>query len=492
MEYKNTKLIVFLNAFSNNEITEFEKFLASPFFKTSRDLMPLFNVLKRFHPDYSSEKFNEEKVFNDLYPDSKYSDKKSKDLMRTVSSSLLKAAEEFLYFSDIKNNKILKNRTLLKKLMQKNLTKYYDQYLNASYVDLKADEIKFGQDYLERFYLERLNTRYFSVALDFKSSIEHSFDASKLISSYAVLDLIRTAKIKLLDEKRRNIKHENDITDRLLKTVNMEEFLNLYKGTPQYIFLYFNYYTYKCLVTGLNNEFYQKAKSIFFENRKALSRYDKNFFYADLLNIVSINNINNEGESRKESFSLCDLCLEDKAYKMSENDFMQPDFYRNVIINADFLKEYEWAEKFINEYTDELNPEFRDNMKNYSKAIIDYGKGEFENSLENITKVKYDLVNFKVDVKVLMLKIFYELNLYEQAFSLTDTFKHFIKNSKHIRPEMKELYSNFLKHYTIILKLNNDSNTNETGLVRINMEKEIQLFQRTWLFEKLKELNLKE
>lgn len=84
-------------------------------------------------------------------------------------------------------------------------------------------------------------------------------------------------------------------------------------------------------------------------------------------------------------------------------------------------------------------------MKNYSKALVLYGNGKYEDSLEYISKVKYDLAHFKLDVKILMLKIFYELKLVEQAHSLTDTFRYFIKSSTKMREKIKESYNNLLK-----------------------------------------------
>ena len=44
---KDTKLIAFLKTFTKPELSEFEKFLKSPYFKKERDPLPLFNFLKK-------------------------------------------------------------------------------------------------------------------------------------------------------------------------------------------------------------------------------------------------------------------------------------------------------------------------------------------------------------------------------------------------------------------------------------------------------------
>ena len=55
MEYRDTKLIIFLQTFSKKELSEFEKFIISPFFKQGRDLLPLYKAVIKFHPDFISE-----------------------------------------------------------------------------------------------------------------------------------------------------------------------------------------------------------------------------------------------------------------------------------------------------------------------------------------------------------------------------------------------------------------------------------------------------
>ncbi|MBK7253000.1 MAG: hypothetical protein IPI04_03555 [Ignavibacteria bacterium] len=99
---KDTKLIAFLKTFSKPELSEFEKFLKSPYFKKERDPLPLFNYLKKHYPGFPSEKINEENILTELYPGESISNKKYKDLIRNISSTLLKAVTDFIFYSGIK------------------------------------------------------------------------------------------------------------------------------------------------------------------------------------------------------------------------------------------------------------------------------------------------------------------------------------------------------------------------------------------------------
>ena len=84
-------------------------------------------------------------------------------------------------------------------------------------------------------------------------------------------------------------------------------------------------------------------------------------------------------------------------------------------------------------------PEYRENMKNYSYARLYFEKGQFDEALNFLSKVKYDNFALKYDIRVLMLRIYYELHYTEEALSLIDTFRHFIAENKSLSQQKKNL-----------------------------------------------------
>ncbi len=211
----------------------------------------------------------------------------------------------------------------------------------------------------------------------------------------------------------------------------------------------------------------------------------KVYFYSDLFNIQQIGfQYINISARRREIFNLFVSCIKDKAYKMNNDAYMQPDFFRNFIVNAIYLKEFDVADNFTEKYTEELKPVFRRDMKYYSKALISFGKAQYEEALVNISKVKYALVNFKVDIKVLSLKIYYELKLTEQAYSMADTFKHNLKSYIEMPEDLKLSYINFIKYYLKLLNATEKKNKDEALYFKSEIEKEKIISQKTWLIEK--------
>ena len=489
MEYKDTKLIAFIETFSKDELVEFEKFIISPYFKKGRDLHSLYKVILQHHPDFSSDKFNEEIVFKELYPEIEFGDKKSKDILKTLSSSLLKMAEEFIVISKLQKDKLLKNRIMLDEILDRDLTKFYEQYSAKAEKELNAKGETSGQNTLEKYFFEGIKTRYYSHVLNYENYYSHAVKSGEYISSYFLSNLLRISKLKYLSEAGRNIKPDVDIIDHLLDRIDIEDVLKLFKGTSHYVFIGFHYYTYLCQINKFEFRFYKLAKDIFIENKSQLNRPEKFYFYADLLNILNMSYASSYSlGTRKEIFEVVNLCIKDKAYKFSNDDFMQPDFYRNAILNAIFFKEYKWADNFINNYSKELKPVFHENLKYYSRALIFFEKEDFDNALANIIKVRYDLLAFKIDVKILSLKIYYELQMLEPAISMVDSFKHYIRSNKNLPDDIRSAYTDFLKYYSKTLNIKEKGLKEEASFISKEVKENYLIAQKKWLLKKLEVL----
>lgn len=83
-QMQKSKLITLLKTFSKEEMKNFDKFISSPYFSRGRNLKPLYNVLKKYHPSFDSPHFTEEKIFNKLYPKKKFDGKKSLHTLETL------------------------------------------------------------------------------------------------------------------------------------------------------------------------------------------------------------------------------------------------------------------------------------------------------------------------------------------------------------------------------------------------------------------------
>lgn len=95
------------------------------------------------------------------------------------------------------------------------------------------------------------------------------------------------------------------------------------------------------------------------------------------------------------------------------------------------LRKLEWAEEFITRTSQELPEKLKESMTNHAYANLYFLKNEFNKALGYINRVNcghYPL--HKIDSKTLTFRIYYELGDYEHAFSVLDTTRQYVVNTK--------------------------------------------------------------
>lgn len=118
---QKTKLVNIIRTFTDEELKRFIVFVNSPFFNTDKNLVNLSKVLKKYHPEFSSGSLYKKKMFKKIFPGKIYND----NVMRNLSSGLLRLTEEFLLYKNIRNESLTSEFHLLKELYERNLHKHF-------------------------------------------------------------------------------------------------------------------------------------------------------------------------------------------------------------------------------------------------------------------------------------------------------------------------------------------------------------------------------
>jgi hypothetical protein len=124
-------------------------------------------------------------------------------------------------------------------------------------------------------------------------------------------------------------------------------------------------------------------------------------------------------------------------------------------------------------------------MRHYSFARLEFARKNYDKALDNLIKVKYEFFLFKIDVKDLMFKIYFEMGLYENAISVLNTMRQYVEHTSDLSESFKTGYRNFIKFGNALLKMKLSGNKNDGGLVERNIVNENNLFSRQWLLEKV-------
>jgi len=488
---KETKLVELLRKLNKVEFKEFEKFSISPYFSRGRDLFPLFRSLKPFYPDFESEKLTDEVIFKKLYPDKKYGDQKSVSLLRTLTSELFNLGKEFLTYSEFDQDINRKNFYRLNQLRKKKLYKEFEKEYKESLSVQERSEGGNPEDFINKYFL---NLSYAEYCVE-KGWAEQAYETLFKMGDYAAMITLirgfRMSELKMVAKSFCELKPGFSLLEYLINNIDIDKLIyNLRKYENKYFpIIEISYLIHKMTEDYMNEEHFRKLKKLVLKNLNLLGHDEKYMIFSIMGSYcVRMTNILNLDSYLNEQFELFDMSLKLGVLKWRQEDDFQLSLFRNIVITGVIVNEHDWVEDFIIKYSQELNPDQRDSMTYYSLAYLYAAKKEYDKALENLIKVKYDFYMFKIDVKNLYFRIYYEMGYIEQAYSILDSMRHYISSTKDLYDIFIDRNTNFIKYASELLRIRSSGVYKNLDILRNKIENEVYLESRRWLMKMIDEL----
>ena len=203
-----------------------------------------------------------------------------------------------------------------------------------------------------------------------------------------------------------------------------------------------------------------------------------------LVNICLRNISEGEDNFRFEFRDIYKILLRDNLYF---NNIKKPVFsnklFKAIITNSIYINELRWAEDFLGKYVDKVEPEFMDNLYNYSMSLIRFKQQRYDESLLYAGKIEQKQIIYKLDSKNIISKIYYETGSLENLIPLLDSYKQMIINSEiknDLTGKSHLAFINLLKKIVLADKALPELRTKTVNTKIIN--------SKQWLLEKINEL----
>lgn len=487
----DSKLIQLLCTFSPKEFKEFEKFVNSPFFRKRMIVVNLFNELKRFYPEFCDDDLTLEKIYQKLYNKSDFNG----GVMRKIISELCSMAEDYLAYINFRKSPVNMKLKLLAELNTRSINKHFEKLYDSISEEITEKTEKdniYYESFLDKYllYSEKVN---FQININKQDEIMPALtSAGESIIYYCLISTLGIAQDMLVNANAYNSDYTDNPVFIFLESLNYEKLIDgLEKTSPEVMPILKLYF---CMFLAYKNwdddEQFQRCKLKYEQYKEHFSIEQKHsiLYFIENSCVMRINR--GKSEYVKELFEIYKMMLNEKSF-INERDNLHITLFRNIIMTSLRLKEYEWTENFIEGYINKVDEQFRENIYNYSIARLNFEKGRYERSLENLAVVKYDHFIFRTDLKNLLLKIYYELNLYEESLHTADAFLHFLKNNKKVTDFNREASKNFLKYYKSIfkikLKMTDKIDLAELREEIVNCDK---VTNKDWLLEKADEVGM--
>ncbi len=475
----NSKVIQVLKTFSKQEIKEFDKFISSPYFGCRKFVAGFFKILKKYHPEFRPEDINKERLFDEMYKGRKYND----GLMRRIFSEILKYSEEYIMISRLYKTKVYRNNCLLMELRDRNLNRSFRQKAGTV---LKGLEERKDIDY---YYLLDKHLTEIEMYNDLIQHNRKQFpEKLDLALRSLILFFLNSYYSVSENHKKHGFQHSDEVVKAFMNSIDNKSFIDsLGKSrSGDVILIKAIYYSNKITVEN-DVSGYLKLKNILSKNSEIISPQQKMIFYNRLFTFYGNYNLINDDRFLRNQINDYRTVLKEKLFLVLYSHISKL-FVRNYVNACNLSLKYNAIKNFITDYTRYFYSEDREGLTNYCLAFYYSGKRQFGRSLENSSKVKMELPVFKLDIKILKIKCYFELGYTDSLFSEIDTLKHFLKNTESLKKENISSVKNFLKFITRILNRSDIKTGKNIFVLRKEIENEMLLTEKKWLLIKLKEL----
>lgn len=467
---QDSVLLEVISSFRKVELNRLRQFVVSPFHNQRQDVVGLLDLLTENYPSGDAASFSKEIAFAHVYPGEPYDEKK----IRYTMSFLYTLIKSFLSYEEFIDAPVNEKIHCVKALRKRGLTRPFER--EYAVVKQAVDRqpwrdanYHFAQYLLHEERYEFTNARRRTEAESFQEMADE-------LTVYFVAQRLKQACAALSHKAVSKAEYQLDFITQIIDFLQNKN-LNDYPVIEVY------YHCYMALsATGLSSSF---------EKVKMLIRDNGHFFPRDELKDIYLLAINycirqlNEGHQAflNEVFGLYQQGLEQEVF--FENGLLSRFTYNNILRAALALKAFDWAEQFLHQYRERIDPKYRDSVFNYNLAVLYFRKPDYTRAMHLLQRAEFKDPLHNLDGRRMLLRIYFDLGEWDALGSLLDSFKTYLYRQKKVLGYHFDSYLNLLKFAKRIMNLYPSDDKSRDNLFR-DIENTALLTEKEWLLDQLK------
>lgn len=462
---------------------EFEKFISSPFFNRGRNYIPFFNQLKKFYPKFDNAKMTPEYVYSKIYPGKKY----NKQILWNTTSSMLAMCEDFLMYVSLGRDKFARERQVAEEFLERRLSVYYKKKLNE--MESALDNLGIGSAYFrQKAELEDGRMAYHFIE-DTQQFLPDLVDKK---GNYVVLHFMREISDIIgnmrTSKSMYNKQFDVSIPFQFVTNLKLDKIVEYAYSTKfKYAAVLDIYYETIMLSLEYDNEkHFFRLKELFEQNHHLFTKEEKQLVAAELTNYCVQKMNEGDASLRQSNFELDKFKLKQEIVLI--NRILPKVTFTQILGNALFLKEYEWAVKYIEEYAPKLKPSYQKPTKMLCYAHLYYLQKDYGKVLEYLSKVEFIDALDKIYVKTLYIRTYFEMKEFETLLSYLETTRHFYEKNPHVSNTLRSNNIKFISCMSRLLSAIESNDDFELEKIRKLVKSDNTIANGQWIAEKIEKI----
>jgi len=491
-----SKLFTLIRALNPKETDQFSLWLASPIHNTSTGIWQLYEALKKSEQGFDTPctKFDILQYSGAIPVAAKHRDLSPKEeiTVRQLMHKLNMQIQKYMAWKKFEEDKLGSKSLFIQTLFDKKLYKLIPNELRK--VEKKVESMSVRD---VSYYEIAFDIAEFKFGYGIVTNQANSAEAQEVINTLRQSSLSKILKYycsMINTEKLQKVKYSYPFMDFVDEYIKHSEDKDI-PGIRVY-------YSLLKLLKEDNAEYYFDLKDYLFNHLNTFSIQEIRQFLNHMTNYCSGAIRKGGHQFIKEKQEVYQVGLRTKCWSTGVY-FSVPQFL-SVIINALLLDKTTWAEQFVEEHQDTLNPSTKKDIINYGNALIAFHKKEFKQARDFLTQI-YASGDFAyhMQYRILLIKIYYELkdlnisniDTHPINYELEAMRQYVISTrNKRMSETRRQSYNNFVNIFKSILdrrkKLIFKERVSKKSMEKLEgkLHNTSSVVERTWLGEKIKEL----
>lgn len=480
----NSSLFQIIKTLSSDEFERLGDFLRSPLHNSSQMCLKLYDLIAKTYPRLEAPALSKESAMIKLFKGKTDSEASS---LRNLMSQLKGLVEQFLCYNEFMSQEETHYRQylLLRSLNQRELGKQYEQIYKYERQTLDQIQLK-NEDYFRARYLtEQLDYR---VRISQQSKGQITEKLREVLFHLDTFYLLNKLKYNAVSKLNQLNIHQQAINAEQLKDIVSNNTLEKHPSLQLY-------YLISLLFSENENHkiHFSEFKRLLFQytDNKAISDDDLSNMYTFATVFCTRQWKTGDTDYLNDILVLYEKMLDNKL--LHSNNHIVPLHFKNIVIVGLRAKRYDWVDKIINEYTQQIAPNYREPMLYFSRALWHFYQKHYDEALNFFHH--YDLLDnlYPLDRRTFLLRIYYETNASYIFTDFTYSFERFVRETHRLRSQQnRRAYLNFISLARQLFNAKTMPDVRQDIIQRIERKMEQlktkPISDRQWIMDKLNEL----
>jgi len=461
----DSKLIELYQKLDKSDLRQFKKWVHSPIHNDHKDVKQLFAFIYSRNA-LSAVTLQKKRAWSYIYPKQDYDDARLRYLMALA----LRLLTDFVGYKTAVNDNYTTHIMRSKYFLEQEMPKPSQQQLDLAQQSI-ASETHNAQYHYQQYYIETLKFE-----LEGNKNWGRTTNISTITQHARSFFMITTLRHACIALSHQNVRKEN-YSIPMLEAILQEVKAGDYEQEAVLMIYYHGYLAFTNLEDTTN---FLALKAYLLDQSQKLNTSTQREvlvmainYCVKLLNSDQLNYI-------REAFELYRYGLKHNCLMI--NHKMTIFAYANIVALGLNLKEFDWIETFIPQYSKFLDVPNPQNYEHHNTARLAFARGDFDKTMSLLTQVEYDDLFLNMTAKIILLKIYYQENYFDALEALLESFRVFL-NRKKILSYHKTNLMNLIKLTRKLLYL--APGEQHIKKLREQIKTTNPLAERKWLLEQL-------